>query len=271
MTKTATETKPLLGNVTFSPYSGLDKGAVHIMGDPYIPELQGISKEVLENLEKLRRAPSQEPAGQEPETPAATHVRMAYHHLVSAFDAMGYPTQTDPNFDGTALRAAKALEELILPRKEIEEEVKRHLSTHFPTRYDGMVTRPDIFVSSLCPHHLLPVILRVTIGYIPYKNDKGTPMVVGLSKIDRVVELLGKQPIMQEEFTFQLIEAFDTFAKTLGTAVHVRGWHGCMAMRGVKSRDAITITSDVSGLFLDNAATRGEFQAYARQHEGPLL
>lgn len=202
---------------------------------------------------------------------AATHTRMAYHHLVSAFDAMGYPTQTDPNFDGTALRAAKALEELILPRKEIEDEVKQHLSTHFPTRYDGMVTRPAIFVSSLCPHHLLPVILRVTIGYIPYKNDNGTPMVVGLSKIDRVVELLGKQPIMQEEFTFQLIEAFDTFAKTLGTAVHVRGWHGCMAMRGVKSRDAITITSDVSGLFLDNAATRGEFQAYARQHEGPLL
>lgn len=207
-------------------------------------------------------APVQTPAA---ETKRPEHLA-GYEGILRHLRTQGYLTDVDPNFAGTAKRAAEALDEMILSAKFIDDEVERELSTRFPSKTTGMVTQENIFVASVCPHHLLPVMMRVTVGYLP--SSKETDRVVGLSKLTRALRLLGRQPIMQEEYTNQVIEAIDSYAKSDGTAVYVRGYHTCMALRGANEPAAVTVTTDVSGALLHNEATRAEFFAIARAVTG---
>ena len=87
--------------------------------------------------------------------------------------------------------------------------------------------------------------MEVTVGYIPNESA------LGLSKLARIVELLAKQPCLQETFTQKIVDEIDKHIKPQGVICVVRGAHYCMQMRGVKQKDVWTTTSAAKGIFLD--------------------
>lgn len=104
-----------------------------------------------------------------------------------------------------------------------------------------MVAVLDINYWSLCEHHLVPFYGKVHIGYIP--NDQ----VAGLSKFGRIVDWFAKRPQIQEQFTSQIASFIFEKIKPQGVIVVVEGTHMCMAMRGVRKPNHMTITSDIKG------------------------
>jgi len=157
----------------------------------------------------------------------------------------------DVNFKDTPKRIARAYYE-IFEGINADEEIKKILSTSFPTTYDGMVVEHPIRCYSMCPHHFLPVIYDVSIAYIPKKGG------LGLSKLPRLVELLAKAPKLQETFTQEIVDKLQETINPLGCMVVVKGDHLCMQMRGVKQPGCGTRTSAVTGVFKEQPA-RQEF------------
>lgn len=123
----------------------------------------------------------------------------------------------------------------------------------FDITYDEMVLVRDIEFYSLCEHHLLPIIGRVHVAYIP--NGK----VIGLSKIPRIVDMYARRLQVQERMTRQIADFIRDLLKPQGVAVVVEGLHLCSMMRGVKKHDARMTTSAMHGAFRANLATRQEF------------
>ncbi|MBO7475845.1 MAG: GTP cyclohydrolase I FolE, partial [Campylobacter sp.] len=116
-----------------------------------------------------------------------------------------------------------------------------------------MVLIKDIEFYSLCEHHLLPIIGRVHVAYIP--NGK----VVGLSKIPRMVNIFARRLQIQEQMTEQIANAIQEVVKPLGVGVVVQARHMCVEMRGVQKINSLTTTSALRGIFIKNANTRKEF------------
>ena len=171
--------------------------------------------------------------------------------LRNILDGLGLDL-TDPNFKDTPFRILKSYYE-IFEGLHGSEEIKDILSTHFPSNYTGIVVAKNIHCFSMCPHHFLPVEYYVDFGYIP--NER----MLGISKLTRLVELLAKQPMLQEEFTFQVINMLDQYIKPKGAIIQVRGRHFCMVMRGVK-QDSWTFTNKISGIFETDFSAKNEFQ-----------
>ena len=177
----------------------------------------------------------------------------AYTQVLDAYADMGYPTKEDDNFRETAERAAKAALEMVRPVAEIEQEIDDLLTKTFPARYDQMVISKHNICFGLCPHHLLPVIYRVSAAYIP--KDR----VVGISKLSRLIRLLARRPVLQEDLTHELAELLFSRLDSKGAAVYVEGLHMCMAARGVEAHEARLVTSAVRGVFTEQLSTRQEF------------
>jgi len=177
----------------------------------------------------------------------------AYGEVLRALGELGYPTETDYNFQETAQRAAKAMLELVKPTGEINTEVDEMLSRTFPARYDEMVISKHNTCFGMCPHHLLPVVYRVSVAYLPGSR------VLGISKLSRLVHLLARRPVLQEDLTHELAEILHARLETRGSAAYVEGLHLCMAARGVEAHEARVVTSAVRGVFRENPATRQEF------------
>jgi GTP cyclohydrolase I len=119
--------------------------------------------------------------------------------------------------------------------------------------YDEMVVERNVSVQSNCEHHFVVIDGNATVAYIP--KDK----VIGLSKINRIVEYFSKRPQIQERLTEQVYHAL---AKILGTddvAVRIEATHYCVRSRGVEDTGSSTITSKLGGVFKDDPATRQEF------------
>lgn len=157
----------------------------------------------------------------------------------------------DENFIGTPQRVAKAYLEM---NKGIDtSQAERILKQNFPSSYTGMVVIDKIQCYSMCPHHFLPVRYTVNFGYIPNGH------VLGLSKIPRFIKLLAQSPKLQEDFTQEVVTEFDKYVTPLGSAVFVEGYHLCMGARGVEMPEAATLTSAISGTFLNNTSAKEEF------------
>jgi len=193
------------------------------------------------------------------EDPLFRDLAVNYSGIKKALIGKGYDSESDlTNMKDTPYRAAKAILEIILPKKEVQDEVRKQLSIVFPSKGQSMVVTGMFPVISFCPHHFLPIFAKVAIGYVPKDS------VLGLSKIIRVGQVLGKQPILQEDYTFQVAEAFYQYLKPLGVGVYVRAVHGCMLCRGVQE-GATTITTEVLGDFRNSPAMKAEFLNYTHQ------
>jgi len=151
----------------------------------------------------------------------------------------------------TPQRVKKAYEFIFGGYKEDPQEILK--SALFTSSNDEMVLLKDIEFYSTCEHHLLPIIGRVHVAYIP--NGK----VVGLSKIPRVVNVFARRMQIQEQLTEQIADAIMSTIEPKGVAVVIQARHMCMEMRGVEKINSTTTSSALRGLFKKDEKTRSEF------------
>jgi GTP cyclohydrolase I len=175
-----------------------------------------------------------------------------YKKILEGIGQLGYDIK-DENFAETAKRAAKGFHELINDQKQVKSEVAALISKTFPAKYTEMVISKHNTAFGVCPHHLLPVIYRISMAYIPV--DK----VLGLSKLSRLARMIARGPRLQEDLTHELADILHRQLASQGSAVYIEGLHMCMAARGVGAHEARLVTSGVRGVFLDHLATREEF------------
>ncbi|MCU1313604.1 MAG: cyclohydrolase FolE [Acidobacteriaceae bacterium] len=179
--------------------------------------------------------------------------REIYAELLARFDA-------DPTRDGllrTPERAEKAMTFLTQGYHQSPQEILQ--SALFDVDYDEMVMVKDIEMFSLCEHHILPFFGKVHIAYIP--NGK----VVGLSKLPRLVDVFARRLQVQERMTREIANALQEAIAPQGVGVVVEARHLCMMMRGVEKQNSSTVTSSMSGVFLEDK-TRAEFLSLVRDH-----
>jgi GTP cyclohydrolase I len=168
-------------------------------------------------------------------------------------DALGCDWRNDPNSSDTPRRVAKAyVRDLWKGRYDAMTEI-----TAFPSDgYDGIVQESNIPVTSMCSHHHQTIGGRVSIAYVPSKDGK----VVGLSKLNRIVEHFGRRGAIQEQLTVAIHNAIDKICEgNLGVAVMVDATHNCVSCRGVKHQGASMQTAKLSGCFLNEDSARSEF------------
>ncbi len=160
----------------------------------------------------------------------------------------------DPKREGllkTPNRVAKALKFLTEGYEQDPKEILNQAL--FSTSNDEMVLVRDIEFYSMCEHHMLPIIGRAHVAYIP--DGK----VVGLSKIPRIVNVYARRLQIQEQMTEQIADAILETIKPKGVAVVVHARHMCMEMRGVQKINSTTVSSALRGLFKSDERTRNEF------------
>jgi len=163
----------------------------------------------------------------------------------------------DPDRDGlrdTPRRVVKALGEMTCGYLEDPADI---LATVFDVDFDEMIVVRRIPFVSLCEHHLLTFVGHATVGYVP------KDLVVGLSKLARLVDCYARRLQVQERMTRQIADAIDTHLRPAGVAVLIESTHSCMSSRGV-AKVAPMVTSDVRGCFRDQPEARAEFMALAR-------
>ncbi|DAB39915.1 MAG TPA: GTP cyclohydrolase I FolE [Sulfurovum sp. UBA12169] len=160
----------------------------------------------------------------------------------------------DPQREGllkTPNRVVKALQFLTEGYHQDPKEILNQAL--FSTSNDEMVLVRDIEFYSMCEHHMLPIIGRVHVAYIP------DGQVVGLSKIPRIVNVYARRLQIQEQMTEQIADAILETIKPKGVAVVVHARHMCMEMRGVQKINSTTVSSALRGLFKKDERTRSEF------------
>jgi len=152
----------------------------------------------------------------------------------------------------TPKRVVKAYKEMYSGYEKSPEEILERTFGEVDG-YDEMVVLTDIEFESHCEHHMLPIIGKAHIGYIP--NSR----VVGISKLARVVNIFAKRMQIQEKFTSQIANAIQNTLEPRGVAVVAEATHHCMTTRGVHKHGAKMKTSHMTGLFRSDARTRREF------------
>lgn len=156
---------------------------------------------------------------------------------------------------GTPDRVIRSYDEFFAGYSQDPEKILR--TTFEETEgYDEMVLLKDIEFESHCEHHMVPIIGRAHVAYLP-KNR-----VVGISKLARVVEAYAKRLQIQEKMTSQIANTINTVLKPKGVAVVVEGKHECMGTRGIRKPAASMVTSTMLGAFRLDASTRREFLAF---------
>ena len=120
-------------------------------------------------------------------------------------------------------------------------------------KYETMLLERNISVKSQCEHHFLPFIGTAYVAYIP-KNK-----IIGLSKINRIVEFFSRRPQVQERLTEQIFHTLQYILDTDNVAVCIRSEHTCVKLRGVEDVNSDTVTSRLGGKFIDGGPLRNEF------------
>jgi len=162
----------------------------------------------------------------------------------------------DPQREGlldTPKRVRKAWEFLCSGYTKDPKEIIQ--SALFTSSNDEMVVVKDIELYSTCEHHMLPIIGKAHVAYIP--DGK----VIGLSKIPRVVDVFARRLQIQEQLTEQIADAINEAISPKGVAVVIDARHMCMEMRGVQKICSSTVTSALRGLFKKDKKTKDEFMA----------
>ncbi len=122
-----------------------------------------------------------------------------------------------------------------------------------------MVAVNDITLTSTCEHHFVVIDGRVCVAYYP------KDWVIGLSKLNRIVDFFAKRPQVQERFTEQVLLALQTLLETEDVAVYVQATHFCVKGRGIQDSNSYTVTCAFGGVFLQDRETRKEFLQLVRQ------
>ncbi|GAA0589818.1 GTP cyclohydrolase I FolE [Caenispirillum bisanense] len=154
----------------------------------------------------------------------------------------------------TPARVVRAYEEFFAGYDEDPEDVLRRTFEE-TDGYDEMVLLRDVRIESHCEHHMVPIIGKAHIAYLPERR------VVGISKLARVVEIYAKRLQIQEKLTAQVANAINDVLQPKGVAVVIEAAHQCMTTRGVRKPGVTMVTSRMLGAFRDNPTTRREFMS----------
>jgi GTP cyclohydrolase I len=172
---------------------------------------------------------------------------------------LGIDYLNDRNFFDTPKRIADMYDEVFNGLlDESLEDLEDHLTKTFPCSYDQMIVEKGIETWGMCPHHFLPVKYMVDVGYLPSQD------VLGLSKLPRVVQVLSRRPVLQEQFTEDIVNYLERVLKPRGAMVKVTGLHLCMVIRGSKSHGTETITSALTGVFRETPSLKEEFLSFVK-------
>ncbi len=152
----------------------------------------------------------------------------------------------------TPKRVVKSYDELF---KGYSSDPEKFLKKTFTETegYDEMIILKDVALESFCEHHMLPIIGKAHIAYLPDRR------VVGISKLARVVDMFSKRLQIQEKLTVQIAETIKKILEPHGVAVVIEASHQCMSTRGVHKQNCTMQTSHMTGSFRANKATRQEF------------
>jgi GTP cyclohydrolase I len=182
-------------------------------------------------------------------------IKVISRHFKEILFTLGLDLQDD-SLAGTPKRVARMFVKEIFSGLNPEN---KPVATLFDNKfsYGQMLVEKNITVYSSCEHHFVPIIGRAHVGYI------SSGKVIGLSKINRIVQYYSKRPQVQERLTIQIAEELKTVLQTDDVAVIIDAEHLCVSSRGVKDTQSSTVTAEYSGDFL-KAARRDEFLKYIK-------
>ncbi len=163
----------------------------------------------------------------------------------------------DPTREGlvdTPARVARAYEEFFAGY-DVDPVALLERTFEETDGYDEIVLLRDIRLESHCEHHMVPIIGRAHVAYLPHRR------VVGISKLARVVEAYGRRLQIQEKLTAQIANTIQQVLEPRGVAVVIEAAHQCMTTRGVHKTDVTMVTSRMLGAFRDDPTTRREVLA----------
>jgi len=170
--------------------------------------------------------------------------------VVAIFEGLGLDPD-NPVLRDTPSRVARMYDEIFAGLLVDPADV---LDVVFEEHHDELVVVRDIPFASVCEHHMIPFIGRAHVGYVP--NDRG--QVTGLSKLARLVDVIAKQPNLQERITSRVADTLVQALSPRGVIVVIEAEHLCMTMRGVRKPGAMTVTSAVRGSIRDDTRVRAE-------------
>jgi len=170
------------------------------------------------------------------------------YHFYNIMTALGLDVDDD-SLKGTPHRVAKMYVKEIFSGLNPANKPSITLFDN-PYRYHEMLVEKNVTVYSYCEHHFVPIIGKAHVGYIPGKK------VIGLSKLNRLVQYYSKRPQVQERLTEQIAQALRENLAVEDVAVVIEASHLCVASRGVQDVNSNTVTSHFSGKFQDAAARR---------------
>jgi len=163
----------------------------------------------------------------------------------------------DPSREGlrdTPARVTRAYEEFFAGYGQDPAEILKRTFSEVEG-YDEMIVMSDIRFESHCEHHMVPIIGKAHVGYLPDKR------VVGISKLARLVEVYARRLQVQEKMTVQIADTLQEILQPRGVAVVIEAAHQCMTTRGVHKPGVGLVTSRMVGAFRDDPSTRREFLA----------
>lgn len=180
-------------------------------------------------------------------------IRKIEFHFTKIMNVLGLDLYDD-SLSGTPHRIARMYVEEIF--SGLNPENKPEISL-FENKYNyrEMLIEKDITLYSQCEHHFVPIIGKVHVAYIPDRQ------VIGLSKINRLVQYYAKRPQVQERLTVQISEALKEILHHDDVAVIIEADHLCVASRGIKDTNSLTVTASYSGMF-ENETTKQEFLSH---------
>lgn len=177
-------------------------------------------------------------------------MRQIESHFRSIMDIMGLDL-TDDSLKGTPKRVAKMfIKEIFSGLNPVNKPSVSLFENKFG--YRQMLVEKNIRVQSFCEHHFLPIYGKAHVAYIA----KGK--VIGLSKLNRIVEYFSHRPQVQERLTMQIADELSKVLKTEDVAVYIEAYHMCVQARGIEHQESITVTSEYRGAFLQESV-KNEF------------
>ncbi len=174
-------------------------------------------------------------------------------HFRSIMDILGLDLRDD-SLRGTPKRVAKMfVQEIFSGLNPMNKPAVSLFENKFG--YRQMLVEKQIRVQSFCEHHFLPIYGKAHVAYIP----KG--QVIGLSKLNRIVDFFARRPQVQERLTMQIADELSRVLQTEDVAVYVEAYHMCVQARGVEHQESMTITAEYRGAFLTDSVKNEFLQA----------
>lgn len=215
------------------------------------PKLKSADDRALEILSHVRPSPMIDNLLTDEEK-----IEKIKHHFTEIMQILGLDL-TDDSLKETPRRVAKMYVNEIFEGLETKN-FPRITTIENKMQYDQMVCVQDIEVMSVCEHHFQTIDGSATVAYIPHQK------VIGLSKLNRIVEYFARRPQVQERLTKQIADCLEYLLDTENVAVHINARHYCLVARGVQDSRSSTTTSDLRGAFKKQPATRSEFLSQCR-------